>query len=224
MKLIRKRLTYSNVMSSIAVFLVLGGATAFAASQLGKNSVGTKQLKKNAVTTAKIKNNAVTTNKIKNGAVSGAKVNLSSLGKVPSAATADTATSAGNANTVNGQAAAKIFTKLPDGGGTTTIATIAGFTLTASCPHLGGNEVVVTLNSPTNVPSVLTGIQSSGGTTAYTAGTNVSIDLDNDSFGEASFSGATTTGTVISGNLGFDYPTTFSSEDVCAVYGEVFSG
>ena len=48
MKQIRKRLTYANVMSSIAVFLVIGGATAFAAG-LAKNSVGTKQLKKNAV-------------------------------------------------------------------------------------------------------------------------------------------------------------------------------
>ena len=41
MKQIRKRLTYANVMSSLAVFLVLGGATAFAATQLAKNSVGT---------------------------------------------------------------------------------------------------------------------------------------------------------------------------------------
>jgi hypothetical protein len=60
-------------MSSIAVFLVLGGATAIAAG-LAKNSVGSKQLKKNAVTTKKIKNNAVTTPKIKNGAVTGAKL------------------------------------------------------------------------------------------------------------------------------------------------------
>ncbi len=52
MKQIRKRLTYANVMSSIAVFLVLGGATAFAAGKLGKNRVGTKQLKNNAVTGA----------------------------------------------------------------------------------------------------------------------------------------------------------------------------
>ena len=35
MKQIRKRLTYANVMSSIAVFLVLGGATAFAAKKIG---------------------------------------------------------------------------------------------------------------------------------------------------------------------------------------------
>lgn len=73
MKQIRKRLTYANVMSSIAVFLVLGGS-AFAATQLAKNSVGSKQLKKNAVTAAKIKNNAVTAGKLKNGAVTGGKL------------------------------------------------------------------------------------------------------------------------------------------------------
>jgi hypothetical protein len=90
-KQIRKRLTYANVMSSIAVFLVLGGATAFAASQLGKNSVGTKQLKKNAVTTAKLKADAVT----------GAKVKESTLGQVPSAATAGTANVASSVNGVS---------------------------------------------------------------------------------------------------------------------------
>ena len=67
MKPIRKRLTYANVVSSLALFLALTGATAFAANQLAKNSVGSKQLKKNAVTTAKIKNEAVTAGKIKNG-------------------------------------------------------------------------------------------------------------------------------------------------------------
>ncbi len=78
MKQIRKRLTYANVMSSIAVFIVLGGA-AIAASQLPKNSVGTKQLKNNAVTTKKIKKNAVTTAKIKDSAVDGAKVKDGSI-------------------------------------------------------------------------------------------------------------------------------------------------
>lgn len=68
MKQIRKRLTYANVMSSIAVFLVLGGATAIAAG-LAKNSVGPKQLKKNAVTTKKIKNGAVTGAKVKAGSL-----------------------------------------------------------------------------------------------------------------------------------------------------------
>jgi hypothetical protein len=73
-KQIRKRLTYANVMSSLAMFLVLGGATAFAAHQLAKKSVGTKQLKSNAVTTAKIKKEAVSNAKIKKEAVTGDKI------------------------------------------------------------------------------------------------------------------------------------------------------
>jgi hypothetical protein len=91
MKFVRRRLTYANVMSSIAVFLVVAGGSALAANQLGKNTVGSKQLKKNAVTAAKIKN----------GAVTGAKLKLSSIGKVPSATTADTATSANTAKTAD---------------------------------------------------------------------------------------------------------------------------
>jgi hypothetical protein len=73
-KQIRKRLTYANVMSTIAVFLMVGGASAFAAAQLAKNSVGTKQLKNNAVTSAKIKKEAVAAAKIKNGAVGESKL------------------------------------------------------------------------------------------------------------------------------------------------------
>lgn len=80
MKQIRKRLTYANAMSSIAVFLVLGGATAIAAQKIGKND-----LKANSVTTAKIKRSAITTNKIRNEAVTGQKVNEATLAPVPSA-------------------------------------------------------------------------------------------------------------------------------------------
>ena len=47
------QLTYSNVVSTICLFLLLGGG-AYAASQLPKNSVGTKQLKNEAVTDRKI--------------------------------------------------------------------------------------------------------------------------------------------------------------------------
>lgn len=83
MKQLRKHLTYANVMSSIAVFLVLGGA-AIAASQLPRHSVGVGQLKagavtavklhRNAVTTAKLRRNAVTRAKIRAGAVNGRKI------------------------------------------------------------------------------------------------------------------------------------------------------
>ena len=74
-------------MSSIAVFLVLGGATAFAAG-LAKNSVGSKQIKKNAVTGAKIKDGSVTTTKIADGSVITAKLADGSVvtGKIVNAA------------------------------------------------------------------------------------------------------------------------------------------
>ena len=99
MKQIRKRITYANVMSSLAVFLVLGGGAAYAAKKIGSNeikgnSITTGKIKKeavskakikkaaidsskladNAVTSAKIEDNAVTTGKIANGAVNTAKL------------------------------------------------------------------------------------------------------------------------------------------------------
>jgi len=223
-KHIRKRLTFANVMSSIAVFLVLGGGAAYAAKKIGSS-----EIKGNSITTGKIKKEAITTSKIKKDAVTGAKVKESTLGQVPSALNATNATNAGNANTVGGESVTKIFSKLPKGAGSTTIATIAGFTITAACPDTGSNLIDIVLHSPTNVPSDLTAIRSEGptvegGDTQYSAGTNVQIELDNDFLGETSFSGATTTGTVISGNIGFDFPNTFSNEPICVVYGQAISG
>ncbi len=111
----RKRLTYANVMSSLAVFLILGGATAFAAvkkiganeikansiktgkivkeavtaGKLKKGSVTESKIADGAVTTNKIADGAVTTNKIANDAVTGDKVKESTLGEVPSAKTVE---------------------------------------------------------------------------------------------------------------------------------------
>jgi hypothetical protein len=98
---VRKRLTYANVISTLALFLVLGGATAFAAGHLGKNTVGTKQLKNNAVTGAKIKKEAITGAKIKKGSLTGTQINSATLGTVPTATNATNATNAANANHAN---------------------------------------------------------------------------------------------------------------------------
>ncbi|HKZ12299.1 MAG TPA: hypothetical protein VJL81_00495 [Solirubrobacterales bacterium] len=81
------RLTYANVVSTICLFLLLGGAAWAAKDQLAKNSVGTPQLKSGAVTGAKVKD----------GSLTGTDIKSSTLGQVPSAATAGTATSASHA-------------------------------------------------------------------------------------------------------------------------------
>jgi uncharacterized membrane protein len=83
MRRISTRLSYANVMATIAVFLALGGG-AFAASKLGKNvikskniapkAVKTSDLHNGAVKTAKLATNAVDTSKIANSAVTGSKI------------------------------------------------------------------------------------------------------------------------------------------------------
>lgn len=57
MKRVRSKLTYANVVSSICLFVILGGS-AYAASQLPRNSVGTKQLKNGSVSLAKLSSSA----------------------------------------------------------------------------------------------------------------------------------------------------------------------
>jgi hypothetical protein len=54
----RSRLSYSNVIATIALFSALGGG-AYAASKIPKNSVGTAQLKSNAVISSKVKNRSL---------------------------------------------------------------------------------------------------------------------------------------------------------------------
>ena len=87
MRGIRANLTYSNVMSTIAVFGVLAGGSAWAASKIGTN-----EIEPGAVTAKKLHKNAVTTKKIKDDAVTGDKAKESSFGRVPDAAHADDAT------------------------------------------------------------------------------------------------------------------------------------
>jgi hypothetical protein len=51
---IRGNLTYANVISTLCLVLLLGGGSAYAASQFGHETIGTGALKKEAVTPAKL--------------------------------------------------------------------------------------------------------------------------------------------------------------------------
>ncbi|HMT06199.1 MAG: collagen-like protein [Solirubrobacterales bacterium] len=68
------RLTYANVVSTLALFLALGGV-AYATNSLPGQSVGPRQLKDGAVRTGKIANRAVTRVKIRRGAIRYAHLN-----------------------------------------------------------------------------------------------------------------------------------------------------
>jgi len=118
MKRALPRLTYANVVSTLCLFILLGGG-AIAASGLARNSVGSRQLRKGAVRTAKIANEAVTAAKIKRGTIDGSLIALQTLATVPSAQNAasalratradsaghaDTASQAANAQSLGGAA------------------------------------------------------------------------------------------------------------------------
>jgi hypothetical protein len=89
MRGIVSKLTYANVIATIALFLALGGGAVMAAEQLGKNAVKSKNIAANAVKTQDIAKNAVKAAKLaakavrnKNlskNAVSGAKVRKGAL-------------------------------------------------------------------------------------------------------------------------------------------------
>jgi hypothetical protein len=57
-KSIRKHLKFANVISCLALFVALGGAS-YAATQLPNNSVGNAQIKKDAVTGVKVKDGSL---------------------------------------------------------------------------------------------------------------------------------------------------------------------
>lgn len=154
---IRKRLTFANVIASLALFVALGGAAV--AAGLAKNSVGTKQLKANAVTAAKIKNSAVNSHKIAHGAVVAGKIAGNSIaagnlqnGSVSSAKLAKSAvTNPAIANGVVGT------NKL--GNGVVTTAKLADGSVTAAklSGEIGGTS------SPLRSGQTLRGVFDAGG-------------------------------------------------------------
>jgi hypothetical protein len=74
MRRFRRKLTYANLTSTLALFIALTGAGAYAANQLADKSVGERQLRPGAVTADKIRKNAVTAPKIKGLAVKQGKL------------------------------------------------------------------------------------------------------------------------------------------------------
>jgi hypothetical protein len=66
---LRSRMTYANVVSTIALGLAIGGGTAYAATR-----IGTSNIRYHAVTGSKIATNAVTTSKVKTNALTGSDI------------------------------------------------------------------------------------------------------------------------------------------------------
>ena len=92
MRAVGRRLTYANVVATLALFLALSGGVVWAAGK-----IGSKNLKANAVTAGKIKRNAVTNAKIRGGAVTTAKIKAGAVDLTKLAPGTNLVASAGSA-------------------------------------------------------------------------------------------------------------------------------
>ncbi len=68
MRTLRAKLTYGNVVSTLALFVALGG-TSYAAFSLPRNSVGATQIRTHAVSGSKLRASAVTSRSIRNRSI-----------------------------------------------------------------------------------------------------------------------------------------------------------
>lgn len=157
MRILRKHLTYANVMSSLAIFMLLGGS-AYAAgkisgSRLKDKSVSGKKLKVGSVSNSKLRSNSVSNSKIQSASVQGSRlasntltdreINMAKLGKISKASTADTATNAGK---VDNKDASQLTVRCPSGtvdlgsacSETGPRAAVSGYAAAQSCTAAGG--------------------------------------------------------------------------------------
>jgi hypothetical protein len=159
-----RRLTSMRPSGAMAVAFValLAALSGTAIALPGTNSVDSGDIKNSAVKTKDIKNNDVRSGDVRNSTLKGADVknnsltgldiNESSLGKVPSAAQADSATNATNATNATTAAEAAPtkhwFLQLSEGQ-SADVFSIGGIVLNASCADAAGTtELNYTLSGP----------------------------------------------------------------------------
>jgi uncharacterized protein YjbI with pentapeptide repeats len=124
---LRSRMTYANVVSTIALGLAIGGGTAYAATR-----IGTSNIRYHAVTGSKLSTNSVTASKVKNSALSGSDIRDNSLhsgdihnGTLQAADFAGGQLPKGDKGD-KGDPATSIFGVVTSGGGLTSFKNVAG--------------------------------------------------------------------------------------------------
>jgi hypothetical protein len=143
---LRRRLTYANVVSTIALVLAVGGGAVYAASKVGaggirKNAIHSfhiknKQVKRQdiaggAINSNKVSNASLTGKDIKDDSLNGHDIDESSLGLVPLAQ---------DARTLNGATMRVLRASQPSGSTPSQVLSQAGLTVSLSCP--GGTATI----------------------------------------------------------------------------------
>ncbi len=125
---LRRHLTYANVMASIAVFLALGGA-AYAAAKINGNKIVN-----HTIAAKKLKKKTLTSKQVRKNALKGSVIKESTLGTVPRAKSAQSATTATNAGHAETAATADYATGAGTAGDAETLGGRTAAQLTVACP------------------------------------------------------------------------------------------
>ncbi len=220
----RARLSYSNVMATVAVFLAIGGG-AYAASQLPKNSVTSKQivnksvkgkdLAAKAVKAAKIKSDAVNGSKVKDDSLTGADIDESTLEGVA------------NAERVGGIQVKQMSYKAAPGTGPEQLFSLGGLTVSASCPSAATDHVLLTASTDTDnsiisLPKYVNPTGEVGTLDDFDSGAPVSLPIDDTtatmSYGRGPDASAIVTATFLANQF-----SNGGTDGTCRVVGTVMS-
>jgi hypothetical protein len=148
--LLRRRPSPAILISSVALFMSLGGV-GYAAISIPNNSVGTAQLRNNAVTSSKLNNNAVSYKKIQAGAVGIVRANTGQL-QVRVSGTCATGQAIGTINqvgkvTCNNALPSEFGTTYNTAAATGTAATVTSVALPAGASYLAMANPIATVTS-----------------------------------------------------------------------------
>src|SRR5215217_4260932 len=116
------------VVSVIALFVSLSGVS----YGLARGVIGSREIKDNEIRSRDIRNSTIRGRDVAINTLTGEDINESTLGKVPSAATADNATSAASAasaEAVGGLSLRKLFVKQTPGTAPTQVQSGPGYAL-----------------------------------------------------------------------------------------------
>jgi len=167
---LRHRITYANVVSTLALVIALGGGAVYAA-----NKIGAQGIRKGAIRSYHIKNRQVRRQDIAGGAISTRQVSNDSLtGKDIKEATLGLVPSALDARTVNGITERLVRASQPNPSGAAQVVAQGGLTALLSCSG-GGATLQIHGSAAGDVGSVFHGEGDSDSTEQFSAGSSASF-------------------------------------------------
>ncbi|HEY8639549.1 MAG TPA: hypothetical protein VIL53_03475 [Solirubrobacterales bacterium] len=212
---LRRRLTYANVVSTIALVLAVGGGAVYAASKIGAQGI-----RKSAIHSFHIKNKQVKRQDIAGGSINSRKVSNESLtGKDIQEATLGLVPTAEDARTVNGITERVVRASQADPSGANQVVAQGGLTVLLVCT--GGNAVMqVHGSAPGDAGTVF---EPPSATQQFDSGTTQSVTTNSPATGFATVRRLDGTITRFEYELDRD-DNGFGTTDDCFLHGFLFSG